>query len=179
MSKAQELARAREYETIYVMRPDVNPESAQKIAGRVEELVGREKGRLTLVETWGRRQLAYPVAKYKRGVYVYLRYVGGGGVVNELERNLRMLDDVLKYQTVQTRAEIDASTLEVNPENVKFEAIEPPGEDEVEESRERALGLEEVVGDRPPRSDDFRDRDDDDDDEEGIGDEDEDEEPVL
>jgi small subunit ribosomal protein S6 len=75
---------------------------------------------------------------------VYLKYVGGGGVVNELERNLRMLDDVLKYQTVKVRDEVDAGSVEIDPENVKFEAIEPPAEEEEEESLERALGLEDA-----------------------------------
>jgi ribosomal protein S6 len=88
-------ARLREYETIYVLKPDVTAESAAKIANRVEEVVTREAGKLTLVETWGRRQLAYPVTKFKRGVYLYVKYLGKGGIVTELERNLKMLDDVL------------------------------------------------------------------------------------
>jgi small subunit ribosomal protein S6 len=134
-------ARAREYETIYVLRPDVTREVQERVASRIGDVVGREGGKLTQVETWGRRALAYPVAKHKRGVYVYLKYVGGGPVVNEIERNLRMLDEVLKYQTVKVREDIDVATLEVNPENLKFEAVEPPGEDEVEESIERSLGL--------------------------------------
>ncbi len=136
-------ARVREYETIYVLRPDVSAESAAKIANRVEEVVNREAGKLTLVETWGRRQLAYPVGKLKRGVYLYVRYLGKGGIVTELERNLKMLDDVLKYQTVKLRDEVDLAGIEINPDDVKFEEIQPPAEDETEESRERALGLDE------------------------------------
>lgn len=135
--------RAREYETIYIMRPDVAKDASTKVAQRVEEVIGREGGKLTQVETWGRRQLAYPIGKIKRGVYVYTKYLGGGGVVNEIERNLRMLDDVIKYMTVQTNVDIDAASVTVDPENVKFEAIEPPSEDELVESRERELGLVE------------------------------------
>jgi small subunit ribosomal protein S6 len=147
------VARTREYETIYVLRPDVTKENAERIGTRVDEAVGREGGKLTLVETWGRRALAYPVTKYKRGVYVYLKYVGGGAVVTELERNLRMLDDVLKYQTVKLTDEIDAAAVQIDPENVKFEAIEPPAEDEEEESIERSLGLLDSP-DRSPRGSD-------------------------
>ena len=143
--------RVREYETIYVLRPDVSAESAAKIANRIEEVVTREAGKLTLVETWGRRQLAYPVTKFKRGVYLYVKYLGKGGIVTELERNLRMLDDVLKYQTVKVRDEVDESGVEVNPDDVKFEEIQPPGEDETEESRERALGLDESAAERVRR----------------------------
>ena len=133
---------AREYETIYVLRPNVAKDSQEKINQRVGEAVTREGGKLTTVENWGRRQLAYAVKKNKRGVYVYVKYVGGGAAVAEVERNLRMLDDVLKYQTVQVQADIDASTVAVDAEALKFEAVELPGEDEVEETIERKLGFE-------------------------------------
>lgn len=133
---------AREYETIYVLRPDVAKDNQEKINQRVGEAVVREGGKLTSVENWGRRQLAYAVKKAKRGVYVYVKYVGGGAAVAEVERNLRMLDDVLKYQTVQVRDDVDASTVTVDAEALKFEAVELPGDDEVEETIERKLGFE-------------------------------------
>jgi len=144
--------KAREYETIYVLKPDVTRETQEKIATRLEEVVGREGGKLTQVDNWGRRQLAYPVAKHRRGVYVYVKYVGGGVLVSEFERSLRLLDDVLKYQTVLVRKDVNLGALEVNAENVKFEAVEPPTDEEPEESIERQLGL---VGD--PERDRHRD----------------------
>ena len=49
---------AREYETIYVLRPDVARESQEKIAQRMGEAVTREGGKMTTIENWGRRQLA-------------------------------------------------------------------------------------------------------------------------
>jgi len=57
------------------------------------------------------------------------------------DRVTRLLDDVLKYQTVLVRKDVNLGALEVNVENVKFEAVEPPTEDEPEESIERQLGL--------------------------------------
>ncbi|HLV64728.1 MAG TPA: 30S ribosomal protein S6 [Polyangiaceae bacterium] len=145
--------RAREYETIYVLRPDVAREAQERIATRVTETVSREGGKLTNLENWGRRQLAYAVSKFRRGVYVYVRYLGNGGLVSEMERNLRMLDDVLKYQTVQVRADVDVDSVEVAPENVQFEAVEPATEAELEEPIERLLGLEQAPErERAPRS---------------------------
>src|SRR5262252_1586302 len=141
---------AREYETIYVLRQDVDPDTADKVAHRVAEVVGRESGTLVKVETWGRRKLAYVVAKQRRGIYYYLKYLGGGVVVTELERNLRMLDNVLKFQTVLLRDDVLAESVTVDPEEVKFARIEPAPEDEKEESRERALGLIDAQeGERP------------------------------
>src|SRR6185503_2262556 len=61
--------------------------------------------------------------------------------VSEVERNLRLLDDVLKYQTVKLNDEVVRDTVAVAPEDVKFEYVEPPPEGE--ESLARELGLEE------------------------------------
>jgi small subunit ribosomal protein S6 len=143
-------ASAREYETIYVLRQDVDPDSADKVAARVADVVSRENGKLVKVETWGRRKLAYTVAKQRRGIYYYLKYLGGGAVVTELERNLRMLDNVLKFQTVLLRGDVVVDSVTVDPEEVKFARIEPAPEDEKEESRERMLGLIDAPeGERP------------------------------
>jgi small subunit ribosomal protein S6 len=132
----------REYETIYILRPEVSVAAARKVAARMEEVTEREQGKLTLVESWGRRTLSYPVRKARRGVYIYFKYVGGGALVNELERNLRMFDEVLKYQTVLVRKGVETAALAVTEEDVKFADVEPLAEGEPEESREAILGIE-------------------------------------
>ena len=134
--------RAKEYETIYILRPDVDAESAERVGTRLAEVVTRESGRLTKVELWGRRRLAFDIAKHRRGVYVYLKYLGSGRVVDEIERNLRLADGVLKYQTVLVRGDVEVEGLTVTEEDVKFERLElPPMEEERDDSRERQLGL--------------------------------------
>jgi small subunit ribosomal protein S6 len=144
--------RAREYETIYILRPDIDADSADRIGTRLADVVGRESGRMTKVETWGRRRLAYDISKHRRGVYVYLKYLGGGKVVAEIERNLRLADGVLKYQTVLVRENVEVAGLTITDEDVKFERLElPPLEDDREDSRERQLGLIEPER-RPERA---------------------------
>jgi small subunit ribosomal protein S6 len=133
----------REYETIFILRSEVTRESSESISTRLTDVVSREGGKLTRMENWGRRRLAYPVGKQKRGVYVYLKYIGRGGLVSELERNLRMLDDVVKYQTVKLREEVQRDAVAVAPEDVKFEHVEAPADEDAEETRARELGLEE------------------------------------
>lgn len=134
--------RAREYETIYIMKPDIDADGAERVGSRLSEVIGREHGRLTKVETWGRRRLSYDIRKQRRGVYVYLKYLGTGRVVAEIERNLRLLDGVIKYQTVLVRNDVEVGGLEVTADDVKFERVElPPLEEERDESRERQLGL--------------------------------------
>lgn len=144
-----QILKFKEYETIYVLRSDVDADTAEKVQARVAEVVGRDNGKLVKVEAWGRRKLAYPVAKQKRGVYVYVKYVGRGGLVQELERNLKLQDTVLKFQTIQTNDEVDVAALTIDPEEVKFQRMELPPEDDAVESREKQLGLIDLGPDAP------------------------------
>jgi small subunit ribosomal protein S6 len=116
--------RAREYETIYILRPNAGEEAADKVAGRVVEVCGKLKGKLVEVDVWGRRRLAYKIKGHGRGVFYYLRYLGYPGLVQEIERNLRMLDGVLKFQSVKLKDEIDPATVEVDPEAIKFAGVD-------------------------------------------------------
>lgn len=135
----------REYETIYILRPMTSTADAEKVSHRVTEVVERFGGKLTRVDNWGKRRLAYPMKNHSRGVFVYVRYVAIGDVVVELERNLRILDPVIRFMTVQVRDEVDVAALEVDPEEVAFHHVE--GEEEEEEEN-----LEERLGLAPPRA---------------------------
>jgi small subunit ribosomal protein S6 len=136
-----QLTNHKEYETIYILRSDVDADNAEKLQQRVAEVVNRESGKLVKVESWGRRKLAYPVAKQKKGVYMYVKYVGRGGLVQELERNLKLSDHVMKFQTVVLDDCVDFAAVTIDPEAVKLQKIELQPEVEEKETRERALGL--------------------------------------
>ena len=147
---APQALKTKEYETIYILRSDVDADAAEKVQNRVAEVIAREGGRLLKVEAWGRRRLAYPVAKNKKGVYVYVKFVGKGGLVAEIERNLKLSDTVLKFQTVLTNEEIaDAGAITVDPEEIKWNRLELPAEEDEKESREKALGLIDLGPDAP------------------------------
>jgi small subunit ribosomal protein S6 len=141
--------RAREYETIYVLRFDIDTEAAERVQARVADAIEREHGKLVKVEAWGRRKLAYSVAKQRRGVYVYLKYVGAGGLVAEVERNLKLQDAVVKFMTVQTCEDVDLAALAIDPEETRLGKFELLPEEEKEESRERQLGLVDLGPDAP------------------------------
>jgi small subunit ribosomal protein S6 len=155
--------RSKEYETIYILRSDVDADTAEKVQTRFAEVVDREAGRLVKVEAWGRRKLAYPVAKQKKGVYVYVKYVGKGGLVSEVERNLKLSDAVIKFQTVLLDEHVDVSKLTVDPNEIKMDRLELAPEAEESESREKALGLLDLGPDAPrsmrPREEEFADDD--------------------
>lgn len=127
------------YETVYVLRPSAETSEGDQVAERVREVVSRFDGKLVQVDTWGLRRLAYPIRKQTRGVYVYLKYASTGAIVAELERNLRLLDPVIRYQTVKLDEAVDLGTLEADPEQIKFESVKV--EDDGDE-----LSLEERLG---------------------------------
>lgn len=134
---------AREYETIYILRPNVSGEVAQKVADRVQEVMAKENGKLTLVDDWGKRKLAYGISGHSRGFFLYLKYLGYSDLVAELERNFRQFDDVLRFQTILLRDMVDPSTVEVNEDDIAFTSIEQDGsDDEDAQSVASRLGLE-------------------------------------
>jgi small subunit ribosomal protein S6 len=102
------MLRIREYETTYIMRPDVSDQDADRITDRVRSVIRAHDGKIIEVSNWGKRKLAYEIAKHQKGIYVYWRYVGNNSAVQELERNLRMLEPVLRFLTVQLEEEVNA-----------------------------------------------------------------------
>jgi small subunit ribosomal protein S6 len=145
MAEPQAITSAREYETIYVLRPDAGRETSESIGTRVLDVISKQHGSLTRVENWGYRKLAYPVRKHGRGVYVYLKYVGDGALVSELERNLRLQDAVLKFQTVKIGKAAAAEA--AKPEDIEFEHLDVVEDAEPEDSLAKTLGLEDVRDD--------------------------------
>jgi small subunit ribosomal protein S6 len=133
---------AREYETIYILRPDVDNAGAEKVVDRAKDVLARLDGTLTKLDNWGKRKLAYPIQKNSRGIFVYLKYVGYGDLVAELERNLRLLDEVVRFQTVLLTEDIDPASVAVDPEEVQYLHVEDEEDTEdAELERARSLGM--------------------------------------
>jgi small subunit ribosomal protein S6 len=140
---------AREYETIYILRPDVDNAVAEKVVDRAKDVIKRLDGTLTKLDNWGKRRLAYPIEKNTRGIFVYLKYVGFSDLVAELERNLRLLDEVVRFQTVLLADTVDPASVTVDPEEVQYLHVEEEEEEaeDLELEHARSLGM----APRPPR----------------------------
>jgi small subunit ribosomal protein S6 len=141
--------RAREYETIFIVHPDAGTEVIDRVSGRCREVVGRLSGKLLKAENWGRRRLAYPVKKQEKGIYLYLRYLGYSDMVHELERNLRMLDPVLKHMTVKIDEDVNPDARPVNEEDISFQPKFEEEEPVHMESEAAARGTHEGEEDVP------------------------------
>jgi small subunit ribosomal protein S6 len=114
MAELQSLADApgtlREYETIYILRPDTQNDKVAEVNTRVRTIIESLGGVVLNVDNWGKRKLAYEIKKELKGIYLFWQYLGSSQVVTEFERNMRMLDPVIRYMTVLAGRDIDPKT---------------------------------------------------------------------
>ena len=89
------------YETICILNPDLAEEDVQETTERYSALITENGGEVTKTDYWGLRKLAYKVKGHPRGHLIYLLYSGAPDTVSELERNLRILDQNIRYMTVK------------------------------------------------------------------------------
>jgi small subunit ribosomal protein S6 len=121
------------YETIFIAHPDLVEEEVKALIDKMKGIIENLNGQLIKVEEWGRRKLAYKLKKLTRGYYVLIRFLGNGEVLAEIERNLRLSDGVLKYQSVKLNEKATEETQpSVNgpPEGGQAELDEGEGKEE-------------------------------------------------
>ncbi len=99
-----------EYETIYIARPDLTDDVMSKLTTRFEAVVTGNEGTILVSEDWGKRKLAYIIHKHARGHYIYLNYVGPAAIVLEIERNLGLEDQLLRFLTVKLEDNVDVDS---------------------------------------------------------------------
>ena len=130
----------REYETIFLVKPDLTDDNVDKLKDRVRGIVSREGGKLIRFTVWGKKKTMYPIGKQPRAIYVHTHYLGGHQLVAEVERNLRNIDEVTRFLSVKLADEVDPETRPV------LEDVKMAGD--VDESRP-AAAVPEREGFRP------------------------------
>lgn len=90
------------YETIMILSPDLLDQQISDLISPLEQSIKETNGNLIQTDQWGKRKLAYPVKKYDEGFYILFFYEAGGDTVKELERRMRMNENVIKFLTVES-----------------------------------------------------------------------------
>jgi small subunit ribosomal protein S6 len=121
---------AREYETIYILRPNTPNEGVAEVNSRIKGVIEGMGGKVIKVDNWGKRRLAYEVAKERKGIYLYWQYLAQPGVVEETERNLRMLDSVIRYLTVKVDEDVDVTARPTEIDDASYEKAAQTAADE-------------------------------------------------
>ena len=109
------------YETMCVVKSDVQGEKLQTILDKIEKVITSFEGKDVKKNDWGVKKLAYPIQKLTTGHYFLYNYQGKAGVVNELERQLGFEDQVLRYMTVKIE---DPEKNNTKPQNFMFGKID-------------------------------------------------------
>src|SRR5947209_1920880 len=125
----------REYETVYLMKPETPDDQVDEVKERLRGVVTREGGKVIRFTNQGKWKTAYPVAKNPRALFMHCLYLGKPGLVTEFERNLKMIDTVTRYESVKLADGVDFEARQVE-QDVKL----TPVEDETPRREEREFG---------------------------------------
>jgi len=95
----------RTYELIYILVPEATEQQVAELQTQVEGIVSRMGGTIEKTDPWGRRKLAYEIGKHKEGFYVLQVIKGGGELMKELDRRLKVVDQVIRHLIVRVDEE--------------------------------------------------------------------------
>ena len=95
----------RQYELVYILPPDITEQQVTELQEQVVAVVARLHGQIERTENWGRKRLAYDIGHHKEGVYVLQVINGSGELMKELDRRLRVMDQVIRHMVVRVDEE--------------------------------------------------------------------------
>lgn len=138
------------YENLMILHPDINDDGIKNIIGKLEGIIEKSGGKITEIQQWGLRKLAYKINKLSQGYYFLIKFAVPPHVINELERNQRIWEECLRFITVKLDDEIDEQTLltmervhKMPTTSVEEEEEALGGFDEEEEAEEDSMDEEE------------------------------------
>ena len=100
------------YESVFIARQDISAGQVDTLADEMEKLITDNGGSVARREYWGLRNLAYRMKKNRKGHYVLFNLDAPSEAIQEMERNLRLHEDVLRYITIRLEAlRVDASPM--------------------------------------------------------------------
>ena len=100
------MSQVRQYELIYITPPETSEDALGELHQQVEKVVHQFGGNIEKSENWGRRKLAYEIARHREGVYVFDVINGPAALNAELDRRLRVVDTVIRHMIVRVDEEL-------------------------------------------------------------------------
>jgi small subunit ribosomal protein S6 len=100
------------YETLFIVQIDLPADEINSIIERYKAIVTSLKGTIIKVEKWGKRKLAYEIRKQSNGYYILIDFAGKSAIIDELERNFKIDDKVLKFMTIMKNRNVDLVAIE-------------------------------------------------------------------
>ena len=91
----------RNYELVLVLKPELTDEAQDGFLQKVARWLTEKGGTVAQTDKWGRKKLAYPLRQFMEGVYVLTRFSAEPPLVREVEKNLRLSEEVLRHLVVR------------------------------------------------------------------------------
>jgi small subunit ribosomal protein S6 len=121
----------RTYETMLVLDPEMSKEHVEGFVDKLKKFLGDRGVEILKVEEWGARPLAYEIKKKTKGFYLLFYLKGDAALISEMERSLRLMEEVLRYLTVKREeGDIEASQQQREPEQEEKSEEEQVPEEE-------------------------------------------------
>jgi small subunit ribosomal protein S6 len=89
------------YECVFIARQDISAPQVEALTTAFSDIIVKDGGKVTKTEQWGLRNLAYRIKKNKKGHYVLFNIDAPAAAINEMERNMRLHEDILRFMTVK------------------------------------------------------------------------------
>lgn len=119
----------KKYELALVVSAKLDDEARAAVVDRAKSYIERFGGEIGETEEWGKRKLAYEIQKEREGFYFFIHFEGEGECPNELEKRMRIMDNVLRYLVV---AKDENDTFKVSPDKGNEAPVEAEEDDDVE-----------------------------------------------
>jgi len=91
----------REYEIVFIIHPEIDGDDVEDVINGVKDLISRNDGKVTKVEPWGLRKLAYPIKNQQEGRYVLMEFDLKPQDVAEIERVLKLNESVIRHMIIR------------------------------------------------------------------------------
>jgi small subunit ribosomal protein S6 len=119
----------RHYEIVYIINPNMSDDENRDIIQKFNSLMEGRNAVIIKTQEWGKQRLAYSVQKFYYGFYVLVDFCADSGVTAELERNLKLDDRILKYQTVKLADKADPEELILKEKEAGKESLQEENQD--------------------------------------------------
>jgi small subunit ribosomal protein S6 len=100
------MSTARQYELVYIVTPEATDQEIADLHTQIEQIVQRFNGTFDKTENWGRKKLAYEIGHHREGTYVVETITGPGELMKEIDRRLRVIDQVIRHLVVRVDEEL-------------------------------------------------------------------------
>ncbi|MCS5595782.1 MAG: 30S ribosomal protein S6 [Alphaproteobacteria bacterium] len=105
------------YETVFIARQELSAQQVEELTEQYSKIITDAKGKILKTENWGLRTLAYRINKNRKGHYVLIESDVESAAIQEVERNMRLSEDILRYLTTRLEKPTEGASVMLGGEN--------------------------------------------------------------